>query len=184
MDSDYLANNHNWGTYFGGAIDTQQIVRDNDMINFWYSTIMWGGSAGRKRNWYSRNRRCDWCSKILCNTILILYSINCQRHDRYPIALVISTWYSMNWIRDCYLIRNRQNWYTTNRRRQRRDQLLILNKLVRGASASADCIHFILKESLEMQSTSDTQLTAGDAIDIQYCLTEGKHLDNGRINLY
>ena len=62
------------------------------------------------------------------------------------------------------------------------------------AGGSADRIHLILKElevqlifdtqgiKMETLSLFDTQRT-GDAIDIQYCLTEGKRLDDGQINL-
>ena len=55
MDSDYLAKNHNWGTYFGDAIDTQGI---GGAIIIWYSTNRW------KRNRNSTNRRHD-CYPIL-----------------------------------------------------------------------------------------------------------------------
>ena len=36
---------------------------------------------------------------------------------------------------------------------------------------------------LETRSIFDTQPTVGDTIDIQYCLTEGKRLDDGQSNL-
>ena len=58
----------------------------------------------------------------------------------------------------------------------------MLNHLARGASGRADRIHLVLKESSETRSLSDTE-GIGDTIGIQYCLTEGKHLDDGQINL-
>ena len=41
----------------------------------------------------------------------------------------------------------------------------------------------VIEEWLETRSISDTQLTVGDLINIQYYVTEGKRLDNGQINL-
>ena len=39
-------------------------------------------------------------------------------------------------------------------------------------------------QQTEAQSIFDTQRSVGDAINIQYCLTEGKHLEDGNINSY
>ena len=59
------------------------------------------------------------------DAIGILYSTNCLRHYRYPIALFGSTWYSTN--------------------RRRRNRYLILSNSL--ASRSAGRIHSILNES-------------------------------------
>ena len=89
-----------------------------------------------------------------------------------------------------------------SRNQWRRDQYLLLNHPARGAT---DRIHSVLKESSETRSIFDTQQTEtrlifdtqqtetrllsdtqeinGDAINIQFCLTEGKRLDDGQINL-
>ena len=191
-DSDYLGNNHNWGTYFGDAIDTQGI----------------GGAIVIR---YSRNFRRQRREQLLRlnnfaggSAIVIWYSKN-RRRDRYSI---LNNLYSRRkrWRR--HRLSDSQGWLDG----WRRDHYLILNKLATGANALTSSLRHTqskrppdvfpltnsqqiqntiavgstLAEALvcsETQSIFNTQPNVGGAIDIQYCLTEDECLDDGQINL-
>ena len=66
-DSDYQAHNHKWSTYFSAW--------SQDVITFWYSTILWevGAEALVGFTWYTRNsRRRDWY--LILNNSLVSWS--------------------------------------------------------------------------------------------------------------
>ena len=62
---------------------------------------------------------------------------------------------------------------------------LILNTLEESTQHPSPPISSLqpIMLSYETRSLSDTHRIIRDAIDIQYCLTEGKRLDDGQINL-
>ena len=152
MDSDYLANNHNWGTCSGNAIDTQGIGDGIDtqgiegaIVIQYSTTVLRTEQALVGSTRYSRNRSCDRYSILnrqrrdrnliveesletwsLSNTQQIGDVIDTQQilWEVRAEALIGSTWYSPTILQaEQTMIESLR--YSTN---QRRDCYLILNK--------------------------------------------------------
>ena len=107
MDTNYLANNHKWGTYFREAIDTQGIV--GYMIVIWYSTN--GNAVDIPLN-TQRIVGDHINTQQIGGAIVIQYSTNRWRRNRYSTNRHRGYRYSTN--------RRRCNWYSINRRRRDR----------------------------------------------------------------